>query len=171
MQPGEKHLVYLYLDDRTDRLAASAHIHRFLRNDDLTVEEDEEVDLVVWDKTDLGYNVVVNHRHKGLVYFNEVFTDIRKGDELRGFVKQIREDGKLDIALQRQGYQNIEPNAEKILTMLRDAGGFLPFTDKSGPEEIAAQFEMSKKTFKKALGSLYKQRLVRLEENGVHLAG
>lgn len=168
MNPGEEYLVYMYLDERTDRLAASAKLNHFLDNDDIRLEEGEEVDLVVWNRTDLGYNVIVNHKHIGLVYHNEVFSDLQPGDTTKGYVKMLRPDQKLDIVLQKQGYEHVEPNAQRILNMLNSSKGFLPFTDKSAPEDITAHFEMSKKTFKKALGSLYKQRLVRLEKDGIY---
>lgn len=169
MQPGEQHLVYLYLDERTDRLAASAQLNRFLDNDELTVKEGDAVTLHIWEATDLGYRTVINHRHVGLLYHNELFQPVAPGQQLTGYIKHIRSDQKIDLALQPQGYQAIEPNAEKILQLLRDGQGFLPFTDRSSPESISEQFQMSKKVFKKALGSLYKQRLVRLESDGIYL--
>ena len=170
MRAGEDHLVILYLDDRTDRLAASANLHRFLDNEAISVADGEEVELVIWDKTDLGYNVIVNYLHKGLIYDNEIFSPIKTGDVRKGYVKQVRPDKKLDITLNKPGYEGVEPNAEKIMNMLQANSGFLPYTDKSDPQEISSNFEMSKKTFKKALGTLYKQRMVRLEEDGIYLA-
>lgn len=169
MREGEEHLVIMYLDERTNRLAASAFLERFLRNDDLDLETNEEVDLIIWEETDLGYNVIVNNLYKGLVYRSDIYQPLSTGDRMRGYVKQVRPDQKLDITLQRPGYAHVEPNARKILEMLRSGQGFLPFTDKSAPEDIADQFQMSKKTFKKALGALYRQRLVRLEDDGVYL--
>ncbi len=170
MQPGEEHMVILYYDDRSERLVASAHLHRFLDNETLSVEEGEEVELLIWDTTDLGVNVIVNHRHKGLIYHSEIFAPLQEGEQRTGYVKHIRPDNKLDIALQQQGVKNIEPNAEKILLRLEKESGYLPLHDKSSPEAIYAALEMSKKTFKKAVGTLYKQRLVRLESDGIYLA-
>ena len=133
------------------------------------LETNEEVDLIVWEETDLGYNVIVNNLYKGLVYRSDIYKPLSTGDRMRGYVKQVRPDQKLDITLQQPGYAHVEPNARKILEMLRSGQGFLPFTDKSAPEDIADHFQMSKKTFKKALGALYRQRLVRLEDDGIYL--
>jgi len=169
MRPGHSYLVYMYLDELTQRLVASAKLMKFLDNTELSVSHGQEVDLLVWNATDLGVQVIINQKHIGLIYHNELFTALKAGDTLKGYIKKIREDNKIDVALQRPGYQKVEPNAEKILEELRAAGGFLPLTDKSAPEDIKRRLEMSKKTFKKALGALYKQRLVRLKRDGVYL--
>jgi len=169
MQIGEWYMVFLYLDPQTSRLVASSRINRHLDNDRLTVKPDDEVDIIFWQKTDLGYNVIVNHYHKGLVYGNEVFKNVAIGDQLKGYVKVIREGGKLDIGLERPGYLFIEPNADKILKVLKDEGGFLALSDHSAPEEISRKLEMSKKVFKKAIGSLYKKELIRIAEEGIYL--
>lgn len=169
MQIGEWYMVFLYLDPQTSRLVASSRINRHLDNDRLTVKPDDEVDIIFWQKTDLGYNVIVNHYHKGLVYGNEVFKNVAIGDQLKGYVKVIREGGKLDIGLERPGYSSIEPNADKIFEILNIKGGFIPLSDNSAPDEISRQLEMSKKVFKKAIGSLYKKGLIRITEEGVYL--
>lgn len=169
MSEGVKYLVYVYVDLRTDRLIASANLHRFLLNDTLTVQEGEEVDIIVWDTTDLGVNVIINHQHKGLVYHNEIFTPLKLGDKHKAYIKKIREDNKIDVRLQKDGHLSIEPNAQKILDTLKEQQGFLPLNDHSNPTEIYDALAMSKKNFKKALGALYKQRLVRLSEEGIYL--
>jgi predicted RNA-binding protein (virulence factor B family) len=169
MQVGKSYLVFMYLDEETDRLAASSKINRFLNNDELTVNEGDEVDLIIANESSLGINVIVNGLHKGLLYHNELFTQIKPGDRLKGFVKKIREDNKIDVSLQKQGYGNIEPNAALILEQLNDNDGFLALNDKSNPELIKAQLGMSKKTFKKAIGALYRQKLVIFEDQGVRL--
>lgn len=169
MQKGKSYLVYLYLDEESERLVASARITRFLNNKELSVKEGDEVELMIWESTDLGINVIINQKHKGLIYHNELFAQVQPGDVRRGYIGKIREDNKIDVLLQKPGYENIEPNIEKILQALRERGGFLPLTDKSEPHEIAKLLEMSKKTFKKAIGSLYKQRSIRLEEDGIYL--
>ncbi len=171
MLKGKYYLVYLYLDEDSERLAASARITRFLNNRELTVKEGDEVEVLIWEPTDLGMNVIVNQQYKGLIYYNELHAQVQPGDTRRGYISKIREDNKLDVVLQKPGYENIEPSIEKILQVLRTRGGYLPLTDKSEPNEIAKLLEMSKKTFKKAIGSLYKQRLVRLEDDGVYLQG
>jgi predicted RNA-binding protein (virulence factor B family) len=164
------YLVYMYLDEQTDRLVASAKLNRFLNNDDLDLRTGDEVDLIVWTQTDLGMNVIVNNRYKGLLYANELFAQIRPGDRMKGYVKNIREDNKMDITLQKQGFENIEPNAARILDILKSNGGFLGLNDNSSPNEIASQLEISKKTFKKAIGTLYRKKLIVLEEAGIRLA-
>ena len=171
MREGKEYIVFLYNDEESDRLVASAKIHKFLSNELLRVEEGEKVDLLVGEATDLGYNVIINNRHKGLVFHNEIFQPIELGDRIVGYIKNIREDNKIDVALQPQGVSNIEPSAQRILDYLKMNKGSMNLTDKSKPGEIMAKLEMSKKSFKKALGSLYKKKLVRLEKNGTFLIG
>ncbi|NJX15543.1 CvfB family protein [Tamlana crocina] len=169
MKPGGWYLVYCYLDEKTNRLVASSKTNRFLDNKELTVEEFEEVDLIVSHPSDMGMNVIVNKTHTGLVYKNNIFKDLSVGDKLKGIVKKIRPGNKLDITLEQVGYRNIEPNAEKVLQELQDNGGYLDLTDKSSPEDIKEVLQMSKKNFKKAIGSLYKQRKIELEKDGIRL--
>ncbi len=169
MIAGKWYIVYLYLDEQTDRLVGSANVHRFLKNEELTVQPGEEVDILIWQSTDLGYNVIINNLHKGLIYSNEIFTLVQIGDIKKGYIKKIREENKIDVELQKSGYENIEPNADKIVAQLKAYGGFLPLNDRSAPEDITQQLEMSKKTFKKAIGLLYKQQVIRLAEDGIYL--
>ncbi len=168
MKQGEWYLIFCYLDLDTNRLVASSKVNSFLDNSEITVEPFEKVDLIVTNKTDLGFNVIVNKLHQGLIYNDEIFQKLQTGDRLTGIVKKIRPDSKIDITLQRPGYRAIEPNAQRILTELELKGGFLPLHDKSSPEEIYNSLEMSKKSFKKAIGTLYKKRLVELKEDGVY---
>ncbi len=169
MKPGYSYLVFCYLDLETNRLAASSKVHSFVDNTTLTVEAFEEVDLLVSNETDLGFNVIVNQLHLGLLYHDEVFKPLKIGDALKGFIKKIREDNKIDIMLQRPGYRSIEPNAQKILDKLKAAGGFIDLTDKSDPDEIKNRLQMSKKSFKKAAGNLYKNRIIEIKDDGLHL--
>jgi len=169
MYVGKKYLVYMYLDDETDRLVASSKINKFLNNDELTVFEGDKVDLIVSNNSSLGFNTIVNNQHSGLIYHNEIFNDINTGDHLVGYVKKIREDNKIDISLQKQGYGNVEPNAQIILEKLSKNDGFIQLNDKSNPDLIRSQLQMSKKTFKKAIGSLYKQKLIEIDEKGLRL--
>lgn len=169
MQVGKSYLVYMYLDEETDRLVASSKTNQFLSNDELTINEGDEVDLIIAYQSSLGINTIINKKHKGLLYHNEVFTDIKPGDRLKGYVKKIREDNKIDVSLQKQGYGNIEPNAMLILEKLKESNGFLTLNDKSSPELIKDQLNISKKTFKKAIGTLYKQKLIKFEGDGVRL--
>jgi hypothetical protein len=163
-------LVYLYKDEKTNRLVASSKTNQFLSNENITVEKGEEVDLIVSHITELGINVIINEKHKGLLYKDEVYDEsIRTGDRAIGYIKNIRPDGKIDVSLQKQGYENVEPNAEKILDELRASRGFLRLNDNSHPEDIKTVLKMSKKTFKKAIGSLYKDKLIEIKEDGIYL--
>lgn len=170
MEKGKRYLVYLYMDEKTNRLVASSKTNQFLNNDVLTVEKGEEVDLIVSHITEIGINVIINEKHKGLIYKDEVYDDaIRTGDRMRGYIKTIRPDNKIDVSLQIQGYLNIEPNAKVILDELKASRGFLRLNDNSHPEDIKTVLKMSKKTFKKAIGSLYKDKLIEIKEDGIYL--
>jgi predicted RNA-binding protein (virulence factor B family) len=170
MKAGGWYLVYCYLDEETERLVASSKTNRFINNKTLTVKQFDEVDLIVSHPSEIGMNVIVNKTHLGLVYNDAIFKDIQVGDKLKGIVKKIRHDNKLDISLSQIGYRNIEPNAQIILNQLQDNDGFLPLHDKSSPEDIKEQLQMSKKAFKKAIGSLYKNRKITIKANGIYLA-
>lgn len=168
MQEGKWYIVYLDVDRKTDRLYASNRIDDILQNRVLTVELGEEVSLFVFQKTDLGFSVIVNNIHKGLLFRNEIFKELNIGDKIIGFVKNIREDNKLDISIQRIGYENFNDcNSELIFHKLVENEGFLPVTDKSSPEEIRRQFGISKKAFKKSIGALYKQRKITILPEGI----
>ena len=169
MKPKGWYLVYCYLDEKTNRLVASSKTNSFLDNKVLTVGEFDEVDLIVSHPSDIGMNVIVNKTHSGLIYKDSIFTDISVGDKLKGIVKKIRPGNKLDISLGQIGYRNIEPNAERILHELHDNSGYLNLSDKSSPEEIKEALQMSKKNFKKAVGSLYKQKQIEIKPDGIYL--
>ncbi len=169
LKPGGWYLVHCYLDEKTERLVASSKTNRFLDNKVLTVEQFEEVDLIVSHPSDIGWNVIVNKIHTGLVYKDNVFKDISVGDQLKGVVKKIRPGNKLDITLEKIGYRNIEPNAERVLQELEDNSGYINLTDKSNPDAIKQQLQMSKKSFKKAVGSLYKNRQIEIKPDGIYL--
>ncbi len=170
MEKGKRYLVYLYMDEKTNRLVASSKSNQFLNNDVITVEKGEEVDLIISHITDIGINVIINQKHKGLVYKDEVYDDaIRTGDKMKGYIKTIRPDGKIDVSLHKQGFENIEPNSEIIMNELRASRGFLRLNDNSNPEDIKTVLKMSKKTFKKAIGLLYKEKLIEIKEDGIYL--
>jgi hypothetical protein len=171
MEVGRWYVVYMTLDEETHRLYASNRIEKRLRNEELTIEEGDKVDLLIYQKTDLGYSVAVNNQHKGLVFNNEVFTDLNIGDKMKGFIKKIREENKLDISLQPIGYHNFNSkNSEDIYNTLVENGGYLAVTDKSAPDEIYDLFGISKKAFKKAVGDLYKQRKITIETDGIRIS-
>ncbi len=168
MVKGRWYIVYLDVDRETDRLFASNKLDKFIQNESLTVQEGDEVDLLILQKTDLGFSAIVNSRHKGLIYENEIFVKLNIGDRVKGFVKKIREDHKIDLSLQPVGYKNsIRSNSEAIYQALIDNQGYLPVSDRSTPDEISELFGISKKAFKKALGTLYKQRKIRITEKGI----
>ncbi|WP_417352055.1 S1 RNA-binding domain-containing protein [Flavobacterium alkalisoli] len=169
MEKSKRYLIHMYIDEKTGRLVGSSKLSRFLDNEELSVEVGEEVDLIVSHITDMGINVIINGKHKGLLYKDEVYEELRTGDRVNGFIKAIRPDNKIDVSLQKAGVEGIEPNAEKILEELRDSRGFLRLTDDSHPEDIKSVLKMSKKAFKKAIGSLYKQRLIEIKEDGIYL--
>jgi len=170
MEKGKRYLVYLYMDEKTNRLVASSKTNQFLSNENLTVNKFEEVDLIVSHITEVGINVIINEQHKGLLYKDEVYDDsIRTGDRMRGYIKNIRPDNKIDVSLQILGYENVEPNAEKILDELRANRGFLRLNDNSHPEDIKTVLKMSKKTFKKAIGALYKEKRIDIKDDGIYL--
>jgi predicted RNA-binding protein (virulence factor B family) len=169
MRKGDWYLVYCYIDEETDRLVASSKTNSFLSNKELSVHQFDEVDLIVSHPSEIGMNVIVNEKHLGLVYKDDIYKEISVGDRLKGIVKKVRPDNKLDISLSQIGYRNIEPNAQIILNNLKDNSGFMPFTDRSDPEEIKETFKMSKKAFKKAIGSLYKQRIIAINDDGIEL--
>jgi len=169
MEQGKRYLVYMYLDEKTNRLVGSSKTNQFLNNDEITVEVGEEVDLIVSHITDVGINVIINEKHKGLLYKNEVFEDLRTGDRIVGYIKTIRPDGKIDVSRQPFGMERIDASAQAILDELKASRGFLRLNDDSHPEDIKTVLQMSKKTFKKAIGTLYKQKLIDIKEDGIYL--
>lgn len=169
MEQGKRYLVYMYLDEKTNRLVGSSKTNQFLDNSEITVENGEEVDLIVSHITEVGINVIINEKHKGLLYKNEVYDDLRTGDRIIGYIKNIRPDGKIDVSATKIGFDKIEPSAQYILDELKASRGFLRLTDDSHPEDIKTVLKMSKKTFKKAIGTLYKQKLIEIKEDGIYL--
>ncbi len=135
----------------------------------VTLEKFDEIAIMVTHITDLGANVIVNGKHKGLIFINDIFEDIRTGDTMKAFVKSVREDNKIDVVLQSPGYRSIEPNANFILDELKAAGGFMPLHDKSDPQAIKNELGMSKKSFKKAIGTLYKDKQIAINPDGIEL--
>lgn len=170
MEEGRWYVVFIDIDPETNRLIASNKIEKHLQNDKLTVTEGDEVELLVYSFSELGFAVIVNHLHKGLIYKNETFQPIHVGDQLQGYVRKIRADGKLDISLQPIGYRKFNSkNSDEVYTFLVDNDGFLPVNDKSDPALIYKNFGFSKKAFKKAIGDLYKQRIITIDSDGIRL--
>jgi uncharacterized protein len=169
MRKGGDYLVKIYIDEQTGRVAATEKIEFQLSNEDLTVKEMQEVDLVAYRKSDIGWVMIINNIHTGVLHDSEVFRDIAVGDQLKGFIKTIREDNKIDVVLGKPGYQKVEEETEKVIRLLEENKGTLPYNDKSAPEDIYNFFGMSKKTFKMTIGALYKQRKIRIGETGIEL--
>jgi uncharacterized protein len=170
MLPKGEYLVKIYRDDQTGRAAASERVEEFLHNDHITVKEGDEVDLIVLRRTDIGYLMIVNNLHTGVLHMNEVFRPIGEGDKFKGFVKKVTHDNKIDVVAGKMGYSRVEGEAEKVLRLLKENNGFLPYHDKSDPEEIYLFFAMSKKTFKMTTGNLYRERKISFEEGGIRLS-
>lgn len=168
MFEGFSYVVYVYLDEETERIVASSKINKFLNNPDIDVEQGEEVDLMVYDESPLGFSCIINNKFKGLIYANDVYKDIQPGDQLTGYLALVRPDKLIDLSLQPIGFKKVLSSTDVILEYLQNHKGFLKLTDKSSPEEIAKLFNMSKATFKKSLGVLYRQCKVRLENDGVY---
>ena len=171
MEEGKKYLVYVYVDTNTKRIAASSKIENYLDNIPVDYDVDEEVDLIIVNETDLGYNAIIDNSHLGIIYENEVFQPLNPGDKIQGYIKKIRTDGKIDLRLEKIGYEKISSFVDRIIAELQKSKGFLPLTDKSSPEEIYKAFRISKKNFKAAIGALYKKRFIALEDNGIRLLG
>lgn len=169
LQEGDSAVTYLFYDEVSERLVGSTKIRKFLDNEDISLEVDEQTDILVYEQTDIGYKCIVNNQYEGMIYENEIFQQINIGDKLIAYVKKVRSDGKIDLQIQQPGYSKVAPNAEKILQHLKANNGWLPLTDKSEPEEIKAKFNMSKKTFKKAVGYLYKKQLISIENEGIKM--
>lgn len=169
MKEGKWYLVYVHVDHVTKRIVASARIDKYLDNVIPNYTFNQEVDLLVADETEIGYKVIINNTHWGLVYRNEIFQRLEKGDHLKGYIKEVREDEKIDVSLTPLGYQKVEGIANIILESLKAQGGFIAVHDKSDPDLIYSLFRCSKKAFKQAIGSLYKQKLITIEPQGIKL--
>ena len=169
MEPGFSYVVFVFVDEVTNRLVASSKINRFIETEDIALQDGDIVDLLVYSETDLGYNAIINNLYSGLIYKNEIFEAIRIGDNLKGFVKYIREDKKIDLSLQKQGFELVDDVKWRILNLMKQNAGFLALSDNSSPEEIKSKLQISKKVFKKAVGALYRERLVKITDKGLEL--
>lgn len=170
MMPKGHYLVKIVLDEKTGRLIATEKLEAHLSNEQLTVSEKEEVELITYRRTDIGYLMIINHQHTGVLHFNEIFRKIAVGDHFRGFVKKIHaENNNIDVVAGVQGYKRVESESEKVIRLLQENNGQLPFHDKSDPDSIYDFFGMSKKTFKMTVGMLYKQRKITIETTGIRL--
>lgn len=166
---GETHVVYLYLDDKTDRLAGSTKITSTLIKIGIDLSIGEEVKIIPYTESELGLSVIVNEKYQGMLYKNEIFQDVIIGEEIVAYVKKIRSDNKVDLSLNRFGYRAVDDNVVKLLDALNANGGMLDLNDKSAPEDIKSQLGMSKKVFKKSVGALYRQKQLEISDSGIKL--
>ncbi len=167
MRVGGEYLVKIYVDEMTGRVAATEKIDFGLSNEELSVIEKEIVSLIVYRQTDLGYAMIINNKHVGLLHTNEIYREMVLGEKLEGFIKTIRADKKIDLVLGKPGFQKVEDETGKILRLLAENNGYLPYHDKSNPEDIYAFFGMSKKVFKMTTGNLYKQQKIAFTKTGI----
>lgn len=169
MQKDHSYLVHVHLDPETYRIMASAKVERYLSEDYPPYHGGDEVDCLIWQKTDLGFKAIVDNRFAGLLFDDEIFRQLHSGDRLKAYVKQVRPDGKIDLSLQKKGQRAVEDFSDVLLRHLQTNGGHSPLGDKSPAEEIYAVFGVSKKVFKKAVGDLYRRRLITIAADGLHL--
>lgn len=170
MTEGRSYVVFVYIDKKTNRITASSKLNRFLSSQPPDYDESEEVDLLICEKTDLGYRAIINSAHWGMIFKNEIFQDLDTGRKLKGYIKKVRKDQKIDLSLQKSGYDKIDDTSKNILDRIKELGGSIPVTDKSPPGRIYDMFGISKKTFKKAIGALYKKRIITIRAGSIKLA-
>ncbi len=183
MEIGESYIVYIYIDEESYRIVATAKIDKCLTpimppddewddgyaNDNPVPKVGSQVDLLVWQKTELGFKVIINNQYQGLIYQDQIFQYVHTGDKLTGYIQNIRPDGKIDVSLQQTGRRQTKNFAQTLLQWLKDNGGYCPLGDKSDAEDIKQQFHVSKKVYKRAVGDLYKHRLITIANDGIHL--
>lgn len=169
MQVGNKYVIHAHIDDESFRIVASAKVDRYLSKEKAAYQPSEEVNILIWQKTDLGFKAIIENMYSGLLYDSEIFQTLHTGDVLKAYVKQVREDGKIDLILQKPGFEKIDDFSKTLHRYITEHGGWIGLTDKSPAEEIYDTFGVSKKTFKKAVGDLYKKRLILLHEDGIEL--
>ena len=166
---GRSYIVYLYEDSVTGRCVATCKLKSFINNDSITVAPRQEVDLLVASESPIGYRVIINNRHWGMLYRNQLFRPIAVGDRTKGYVRKLTEDNRIDVSLQQEGFAQVKDSAEVLLQLVRDNGGFLPLNDYSAPEEVNRLTQTSKKVFKRSLGMLLKRGAVTVDEQGIKI--
>lgn len=169
MQVGNKYVIHAYIDDESFRIVASAKVDRYLSKEKAPYQPGEEVNILIWQKTDLGFKAIIENMYSGLLYDSEIFQTLHTGDTLKAYIKQVREDGKIDLILQKPGFEKVDDFSKTLYHYIADHGGRIGLNDKGPAEEIYDVFGVSKKTFKKAVGDLYKKRLILLHEDGIEL--
>lgn len=169
MQVGKKYVIHAHLDDESYRIVASAKVDRYLSKEAAPYQAGDEVDILIWQKTDLGFKAIIENMYSGLLYDSEIFQSLHTGDRVKAFIKQIREDGKIDLILQKPGFEKVDDFSKTLLQYIKDNGGRIALNDKSPADEIYSTFGVSKKTFKKGVGDLYKKHLILLPGDGIVL--
>ena len=169
MEKGKRYIVHVHIDHESHRIVASAKVERYFDPSFPPYRYGDEVSLLVWQKTDLGFKVIIDNRYAGLVYSNQIFREIRTGDRMKGYIEAVREDGKIDVMLQPTGWRMTKETADVLLDYLETHQGVCRLTDKSPAEDIYQAFQVSKKSYKKAVGDLYKRRLITIEEDCIKL--
>lgn len=169
MIPGRSYVVYVYLDEESDRLVATTKFNKYLSQEPPDLTTGQEVDLLIYRRSPMGFEAIINNKWRGMIYENEVFQALQPGQQIKGYIKLIRPDGKIDLILQKAGYKTIDPVADKILDYLKSEGGSMDITDKSPAEVIYAKFGVSKRSFKNAIGKLYKSRLIEITSQNIIL--
>jgi len=169
MFKGDKHVVYVFLDNNNDRMVASSRLTNFVEEEGIDLDEGDEVSLLIVDRSDLGFNAIVDNKYIGLLYTNELFDELHPGEIRKGWIKKIRVDGKIDLSLQPMGYSHILDNKNTVLEELKEAGGVIALGDKSSPEDIYERFKLSKNAFKKIIGGLYKDRLITISDHEIKI--
>ncbi|MCP4268889.1 MAG: GntR family transcriptional regulator, partial [Candidatus Brocadiaceae bacterium] len=169
MEEDKSYMVRIYVDKKSNRIAATTRLDRYLDNEPACFQVGEEVGLLICNQTDIGYKAIINNTHWGVLYTNEVFQPLKSGQVIKGYIKKVRNDNKIDLSLHKPGYERVDDVTEIILNVLKQKGCFLPVTDKSTPETIYKLFGVSKKTYKKAIGAIYKKKLITIENDGIRL--
>lgn len=169
MYKGDSHVVYVFLDEQNNRMLASSKLLDFVEEEGFDFEEGDEVSLLIADRTDLGFNAIINNKYIGLLYQNELFDVLQPGESRKGWIKKIRVEGKIDLSLQPMGYGHILDTKDKLFAELKESGGVIGLGDKSSPEDIYDRFKISKSAFKKTIGALYKERLITISDYEIRI--
>ncbi len=169
MEIGKSYIVRIYVDKQSNRIAATTRLDRYLDNEPGNFHAGQEVELLICNQTDIGYKAIINGMHWGVLYSNEVFQPLKSGQATKGYIKKVRDDNKIDLSLHKTGYERVDDITDTILTVLKEQGGFISVTDKSSPETIHKLFGVSKKTYKKAIGAIYRKKLITIENDGIRL--
>tara|TARA_R110001592_G_scaffold59200_1_gene179571 strand:+ start:15304 stop:16149 length:846 start_codon:yes stop_codon:yes gene_type:complete len=169
LKEDSSYLVYLYSDEESHRIAGSTKLNKYIEKDPEGYSQGQAVTLLINEKTDIGYSAVINHKHWGVLFYSDVVKPLKIGQKVSGFIKRIRDDGKIDLSLHAPGFAKIDTLAEKLLSLLQKNDGFLALSDKSPPEDIYDQLSVSKKSYKTAIGTLYKKKLIRIAPEGIYL--